>query len=178
MINIISDYRSYKLNIVKFIVGFVTFHIIGLNILYRTAFILQSNKVPILPGVLHGIGIMIYGADISPKAKIGKGFRISHSVGIVIGPNVIIGDNFQCFQNVTIGGRDRAINKRTMPIIGDNVTVFSGAVVIGPITIGDNVSIGANSVVTKDIDANLSVAGVPAKTIGKIDVAHSLRSLK
>ncbi len=85
--------------------------------------------------------------------------------------------NLEVFQNVTIGGRDRESNGILKPSIGDNVTIFTGAAVLGPVRIGDNVSVGANSVVTKDILANLIVAGLPAKKVGEVTVPHSLRSM-
>lgn len=71
-----------------------------------------------------------------------------------------IGRNFTIFQNVTVG-----YSNGGKPQIGDNVTIYSGAVVIGPIKIGDNVEIGANAVVTKDVPSNVVVAGVPAVII-------------
>lgn len=97
---------------------------------------------------------------------------------IVIGPKVRIGDNFQCFQGVTIGGNDKEISGRTMPKIGNNVTAFSGSVIIGPLSIGDNTSIGANSVVLTDAKSNVVLAGIPAKIVNQVEIAHSLKSQK
>lgn len=106
-----------------------------------------------------------YACEISPYATIGGGLFIPHTVGIVIGHEVVIGDNFEVFQNVTIGSNRKERESRYMPVIGDNVSIGSGAVVVGAISIGDNVRIGANSYVDKDIPANSFVAGVPAKII-------------
>jgi serine O-acetyltransferase len=123
------------------------------------------------------MGILFYGAEISYGAEIGPGFRVAHSVGIVIGPKVKAGANLEVFQNVTIGGRDRERNGILKPVIEDNVTIFTGAAVLGPVRVGENVSVGANSVVTKDIAPNLIVAGVPAQIVGKVNIPHSLRSM-
>ena len=106
-----------------------------------------------------------YGCEISPYANIGGGLFLPHCVGIVIGHEVSIGDNCEIFQNVTIGSNRKEKFNRYMPIIGKNVSIGSGAVVVGPIQIGDNVVIGANSYVDKDIPDNVVVAGCPAKIL-------------
>ncbi len=87
-----------------------------------------------------------------------------HPIGICIAKKATIGKNCHIYQNVTIGA-----SKGGFPKIGNNVSIFAGAVVIGDITIGDNAIIGANAVVTKDVPANTIVAGVPAKVIKTID---------
>lgn len=106
-----------------------------------------------------------YSCEIAPYAQIGEGLFIPHSIGIVIGHEVVIGNNCEIFQNVTIGSNRKEKNGRFMPIIGNNVSIGSGAVVVGGITIGDNVCIGANSYVDKDVPSNVVVAGCPAKII-------------
>lgn len=78
---------------------------------------------------------------------------------------VVIGSQCEIFQNVTIGSNRRSRNGRFMPIIGNNVSIGSGGVVVGPINIGDNVIIGANSYVDKDVPSNVVVVGSPAKII-------------
>ncbi len=102
---------------------------------------------------------------ISPD-KIGGGFRLLHNIGAVITP-YSAGKNLTVAQGVTIGGnieRDYPSGRHT-PVLGDNVHVSTNAVVIGGITIGDNVMIGAGAVVTKDLPSNCVAAGVPAKVI-------------
>lgn len=171
-----SDFQIYNMNFLKFIKGLFTLNTFNLVMLYRLAHFLYGHHIPLLPYILRAWGVVIFSADISPSARIGKAFRIAHSVGIVIGESAIIGDNFECFQNVTIGGRDREANGFTMPQIGNNVSIFAGACILGPIIIGDNVSVGANSVVLCDIDSNTVVAGVPAKIVNRVEMAHSIRS--
>ena len=81
---------------------------------------------------------------------------------------MVMGENCEVFQNVTIGSNRKEKEGRFMPIIGDNVSIGAGAVVVGAITIGNNVKIGANSYVDKDIPDNVVVAGAPAKIIKKL----------
>lgn len=95
-----------------------------------------------------------------------KGTTFKHPVGIVIHPNVEIGNNCTIYQNVTIGyGKKNKETNKNVPIIGDNVKIYSNAVVIGGITIGNNVKIGAGSVVINDVPDNTTVVGNPARIV-------------
>lgn len=104
------------------------------------------------------------GVEIHPAAHIGKHFFIDHAMGVIIGETTIIGDNCTLYQGVTLGGTGNETGKRH-PTLGNNVTVGSGAKVLGNITIGDNVKIGGNSVVVKDVPANCTVVGVPGRIV-------------
>lgn len=106
--------------------------------------------------------VLKYGVTVSTKAKIGRRFWMEHYNGVVIGQDSIIGDDCIFYQQVTIGQKNDQY-----PIIGNNVTIYAGAKIIGDISIEDNVIVGANAVVLKDIPANSIVAGVPAKIIRK-----------
>ena len=97
--------------------------------------------------------------EIHPAAKIGKNLFIDHGCGVVIGETTIIGDNCTIYQNATLGGTGKEHNKRH-PTLKDNVIVGAGAKVLGNITIGNNVKIGANTVVLKDIPDDCTVVGV------------------
>ncbi|MFT5814050.1 MAG: serine O-acetyltransferase [Psychroserpens sp.] len=109
-----------------------------------------------------------FGCYISPKCSIAKTVVFPHPTGIVIGEGVVIGSNTTIYQNVTFGSARRGqSNVSLYPKVGENVTVFAGAVIIGNITIGDNAVIGANSVVNKDVQPCKTVAGIPAKEIFK-----------
>ena len=99
--------------------------------------------------------------EIFYSADIGKGFKINHGVGTVIGARCKIGDNCMIHQNCTIGDR-----KGGRPTIGNNVIIYAGAMILGDITIGDNTIIGANSVVTKSCPPNSILVGSPAKIVG------------
>lgn len=105
-----------------------------------------------------------FGISISQNIKIGSGLFISHFGGIIINPNCVIGKNLNLNQGVTLGQMNRGIKKGS-PVIGDNVYIATGAKIIGSIKIGNNVAIGANCVVTKDIPNNAVVVGVPGKII-------------
>lgn len=119
----------------------------------------------------HGLYNLFFGNPLKTNCSIfnldellKKNIRFFHPTGICIAPDVKIGENCIIHQNVTIG-----LGKDGCPTIGSNVRIFSGAVVIGKITIGDNAIIGANAVVTKDVAPNTVVGGVPAKFIRYID---------
>ncbi len=99
------------------------------------------------------------------KSLVYKGIVFPHPVGIVISDSAVIGKNCIIFQNVTIGANfsPKASSQRSVPVIGDNVIICAGAVIVGGVTIGDEVIIGANSVVTKDVPPNTLCYGSPAK---------------
>ena len=102
------------------------------------------------------------GIEIHPGATIGRRFFIDHGMGIVIGETAEIGDGVMLYHGVTLGGQVLTQTKRH-PTIGDNVTIGAGAKVLGPITIGEGSAVGANAVVTKDVPANHTATGIPAK---------------
>ena len=115
------------------------------------------------------------GADISPGASIGPGLLIHHPVGIVVGLGVVVGARCTLLQNVTIG--ERISDARNQyPVIGDDVIVAAGAVVIGPIKIGHQSIIGANSVVLHDIPDGVIAVGAPARIINKAGTSDRFRS--
>ncbi len=104
------------------------------------------------------------GIEIHPGAAIGKGLFIDHGMGVVIGETAVIGDNVTLFQGVTLGGTGKEKGKRH-PTIGNNVVVGTGAKVLGNFTVGDNVQIGANAVVVREVPANSVVVGVPGRIV-------------
>lgn len=104
------------------------------------------------------------GIEIHPRAKLGKGLFIDHGMGVVIGETAEVGDNVVIFHGVTLGGTGKEKGKRH-PTIGNNVFIGSGAKILGNITIEDNVKIGANAVVLKDIKKNTTVVGIPGKIV-------------
>ena len=104
------------------------------------------------------------GIEIHPGATIGKGFFIDHGMGVVIGETTEIGDNVTLFQGVTLGGTGKQRGKRH-PTLGSHVVVGAGAKVLGPITIGDYVKIGANSVVLQDVPDHSTVVGIPGRIV-------------
>ena len=114
--------------------------------------------------MLSHISRFLTGIEIHPAVKIGKNLFIDHGMGIVIGETTIIGNNVSIYQGVTLGGTKWEKKKRH-PTIYDNVVIGAGAKVLGPITIGKNSKIGANSVVTRSVPANTVVVGIPARVV-------------
>lgn len=104
------------------------------------------------------------GIEIHPGAKIGRRFVIDHGVGIVIGETAEIGDDVLIYQGVTLGGTGKDVGKRH-PTVGNRVMISAGAKVLGPINIGDGARIAAGAVVLKDVPAESTVVGVPAKVV-------------
>ena len=109
------------------------------------------------------------GIEIHPAAKIGKGLFIDHGMGVVIGETTGIGDNCTIYQGVTLGGTGKDKGKRH-PTIGSNVTIGSGAKVLGPFKVGDNSKIAANAVVLNEIPSNSTCVGVPARVVKRNNV--------
>ncbi|WAW14990.1 serine O-acetyltransferase EpsC [Peptostreptococcus equinus] len=104
------------------------------------------------------------GIEIHPGAKIGHSIMIDHGMGVVIGETAEVGNRVILYQGVTLGGTGNHTGKRH-PTIGDGVFIGSGAKVLGPVTLGNNVKVGANSVVLRDIPANSTVVGIPGKIV-------------
>jgi serine O-acetyltransferase len=131
---------------------------------YRISHRLKSMGIPFLPRAISQVARWLTGVEIHPSAKIGTGFFIDHGMGVVIGETAEIGDYVTLFQGVTLGGTGKERGKRH-PTLGNHVVVGAGAKILGGITIGDNVKIGANSVVLKNVAANSTVIGVPGRVI-------------
>jgi serine O-acetyltransferase len=104
------------------------------------------------------------GIEIHPKAQIGEGLFIDHGSGVVIGETATIGSDVTIYQGVTLGGTGFQTGKRH-PTVQDNVTIGSGAKLLGPITIGHGAKIGANSVVITDVPPNATVVGNPGHPV-------------
>lgn len=101
-----------------------------------------------LAAFFYWLGRHWYGCDLSPQARLYGGLILPHPRGIVVAPGVTVGPRAWIFQNVTLGG---APGKSGMPTIGADARIFTGAVISGPVTIGDNVLVGANTVISWDI---------------------------
>ena len=131
--------------------------------LYRIERKLYLIGVPIIPQILKLIIFLIYNSSIPYEAEIGRNTKFGYGgIGVVIHKKAKIGSSCIISQQVTIGGK---LGCKSLPVIGDNVEICAGAKIIGDVKIGNNVTIGVNSVVNKDIPDNAIVAGVPAKII-------------
>jgi serine O-acetyltransferase len=104
------------------------------------------------------------GIEIHPGATIGRRFFIDHGMGVVIGETAEVGDDVLMYHQVTLGGSSLEKEKRH-PTVGNDVLIGMGAKLIGAITIGDHARIGANAVVTRDVPANSTAVGIPAKIV-------------
>ena len=133
-------------------------------LIYRIAHFFWKLNMPFVPRYLSEIGRQITGIEIHPGAEIGSEFFIDHGGGVVIGETSIIGNNVTIYQGVVLGGVSTESVKRH-PTLGNDIVVGTGAKLLGPITIGDNVRIGANSVVVNDVPPNSVVVGVPGKIV-------------
>src|SRR3954462_7781162 len=131
---------------------------------HRVAHALRSARVPVLPRAIAYLSRSLTGVEIHPAARIGKGLFIDHGSGVVIGETAEIGDNVTMYQGVTLGGTGFACGKRH-PTVEDNVTIGSGAKLLGPITIGHGAKIGANTVVIHDVPPNSPVVGTPGHPV-------------
>ncbi len=133
-------------------------------VLHRIAHGLRGLGVPFLPRLIAFVSRALTGIEIHPAAKIGPGFFIDHGMGVVIGETAEIGEGCLLYQGVTLGGTGKEKGKRH-PTLGSHVVVGAGAKVLGPITIGDYVKIGANSVVLKSVPEDSIVVGVPGRIV-------------
>jgi serine O-acetyltransferase len=131
---------------------------------HRIAHALDAAGVSLLPRLISMITRTLTGIEIHPAAKIGGGLFIDHGTGVVIGETADIGENVTLYQGVTLGGTGFATGKRH-PTVQDNVTIGSGAKLLGPITIGHGAKIGANSVVITDVPPNSTVVGNPGHPV-------------
>jgi serine O-acetyltransferase len=131
---------------------------------HRVCHALQMAQVPIAPRLLGNISRAVTNIEIHPAARIGQEFFIDHGAGVVIGETAEIGDRVTLYQGVTLGGTGFASGKRH-PTIQDNVTIGSGAKLLGPITVGHGAKVGANSVVIHDVPAHSTVVGNPGHPV-------------
>ncbi len=124
-----------------------------------------KTHVPFFPRLFSQLTRFFTGLEIHPGATIGRGFFVDHGAGVVIGETTIIGDNCVLFHNVTLGGTGKHQGKRH-PTIGNKVLIGTGATLLGPLTVGDNVKIGAGSFIfMHDVPDNCTVAGAPARIV-------------
>lgn len=135
------------------------FHVL---LFYRMGHFFYTHKLFFLARLISQIARFLTGIEIHPGAKIGRRLFIDHGMGIVIGETATIGNDCTIYHGVTLGGTGKDKNKRH-PDLGNDVMVGCGAKILGPIKIGNHVKIGANAVVTKPVEDNVTVIGIPAR---------------
>ena len=131
----------------------------------RLAHVLYEAKIPLIPRMMTEYAHSVTGIDIHPGACIGKGFFIDHGTGVVIGETAVIGENVRIYQGVTLGAvsfpKDACgaliKGQKRHPSIGNNVIIYSGASVLGDITIGDNSIVGGNVWLTESLPAGTKI---------------------
>jgi serine O-acetyltransferase len=134
-------------------------------IAYRVAHQFHRLRIPLLPRVITTLAKMLTGVEIHPAAVIGEGFFIDHGIGVVIGETAQVGRNCVMFHNVTLGGTGKHRGKRH-PTVQDNVFIGTNSVLLGPITVGANSRIGANSfIIMHDVPPDCTVVGTPARIV-------------
>ena len=133
-------------------------------VVHRFSHWLHNLGLPLIPRLLSHFSRFITGIEIHPGATIGEGVFIDHGTGVVIGETAIIGDFCLIYQGVTLGGTGKENGKRH-PTLGENVVVGAGAKVLGNILIGNQVRIGAGSVVLKDVPSDCTVVGIPGRVV-------------
>jgi serine O-acetyltransferase len=131
---------------------------------HRLAHKLYCAGIPLVPRIVSQISRFLTGVEIHPGAKIGRRFFIDHGSGVVIGETAEIGDDCLLYQGVTLGGTGNEKGKRH-PTLGDRVVVGTGAKVLGSIRVGDDVKIGAGSVVVHPVPDGSTVVGIPGKVV-------------
>src|SRR5215204_985185 len=131
---------------------------------HRVAHALRGAGIPVAPRALAYASRSLTGIEIHPAAAVGDGLFIDHGMGVVVGETAEIGENVTLYQGVTLGGTGFATGKRH-PTVEDNVTIGSGAKLLGPIRIGHGAKIGANAVVVHDVPPNSTVVGNPGHTV-------------
>jgi len=140
----------------------------GLHALFfhRVAHVLWNYKLYLIARFVSHISRFLTAIEIHPAAKIGKRFFIDHGVGVVIGETAEVGDDVFIYHQVTLGATTSKKIKRH-PTIGDGVIIGAGAKLLGPINVGKEAKIGANSVVVTDVPPGATMVGIPAKEFKK-----------
>jgi serine O-acetyltransferase len=184
-INLIKDIKAVKKNdpsaknIIETLLSHAPLHAI---MMYRFYHVLNNMRIPVIPRFLSMINRFMTGIEIHPGAKIGEGFFIDHGMGIVVGETAEVGDNCVLFHNVTLGGTGHHEDKRH-PTLGNNVLVGTGSVILGPVFVGNNVNVGAKTVIiNRDVPSYCTVVGTPGRIIKlegeKVDLSLPLAHYK
>ena len=159
------DHDPAARSVMEVIFCYPGFHAV---LFYRISHWFWIHKMYFPGRLISHIGRFFTGIEIHPGAVIGRRFFIDHGMGVVIGETSEIGDNVTIYHGVTLGGTTWKKIKRH-PTIGNNVVIGTGAKVLGPVKVGDNTKIGANSVVVSEIPPNSIVVGIPGKVVFRVE---------
>jgi len=150
-------------NVLEILINYPGLHAIWFH---RISHFFYKRKWYVLARFISQVGRFLTQIEIHPGATIGEGLFIDHGAGVVIGETAEVGDNVTIYQGVTLGGTGKEKGKRH-PTIGNNVVISTGAKVLGSFKVGDNVRIGAGSVVLREVPENCTVVGVPGRIVIK-----------
>lgn len=144
-------------------------------VLCRLAHSFYLKKLNPIAKIFSLLNFILFGIEIAIRCEIGKGLYFPHTVGTVIGAERI-GENTVIYHGVTLGAKeiDISYSDDKRPVIGNNIVIGSGAKILGGITLGDNIKIGANAVVLNSFSSNVVVGGIPAKIL--VDLASKDRT--
>jgi serine O-acetyltransferase len=135
---------------------------------HRLAHRLYNRKLFLLARLVSHLGRFFTGIEIHPGAKVGERVFIDHGMGVVIAETAIVGNDCTLYQGVTLGGTGKARGKRH-PTLEQGVTVGVGAKILGDVVIGEGARIGGGAVVLRDVPANTTAVGIPARAVGWTD---------
>jgi serine O-acetyltransferase len=161
MLKTIRDRDPAARSNVEILLTYPGLHALGMH---RVASWFYQRNLRLPARMVSHTGRFLTGIEIHPGATIGKRFFIDHGMGVVIGQTAVIGDDVTLYQGVTLGGTGKQTGKRH-PTLGNRVTVGVGASILGDVLIGDGAKIGGGSVVLKDVPANATAVGIPARTV-------------
>ena len=165
-----------KVSFIDYLQIFILYPSVQAMMNHRIAHFLYKKQRFFLARLVSQISRFFTGIEIHPGATIGEEILIDHGMGVVIGETAVVGNRVTIYQGVTLGGTGNHTGKRH-PNIGNDVVIGSGAKVLGPITVGNNVRVGANSVVLKDIPDSVTVVGILAKIKKKTVSFDSLTNI-
>ncbi len=139
--------------------------------IHRLAHSIWRRRLITLARLVSHVGRFLTGIEIHPGAKVGRHFFIDHGMGVVIGETAEIGDDVTIYQGVTLGGTSTERIKRH-PTVEDSVTIFTGATILGPVTVGRHSRVGAGSVLVTSVPEHSTVVGIPGKVV-KTEAKHT-----
>lgn len=148
-------------NLLEVLLCYPGFHALQMH---RIAHFLWRRRLRLLARIVSHVSRFLTGVEIHPGAKIGAGVFIDHGMGVVIGETAEVGDNVTIYQGAVLGGRGTEKGKRH-PTIGNNVVIAAGAKILGSFTVGDHARIGAGAVVLKDVPPYCTVVGIPGRIV-------------
>lgn len=136
--------------------------------IYRISNFFSKKKINSLAIFFQRLNLCLNGVEIHPEAKIGKNLMLVHTAGIVIGKNVVMGNDVRIYSSVVLGVKNAGTG--IQPTVGNNVILSTGAKILGGVHIGDNSVVGANAVVLTDVPEGFIAIGVPSKNYKKNDI--------